>query len=841
MTYRRLDAERAVRERTRGAVMSSSLLVPVVLFLLAACNDVSPSARRGEVRAVLDPHGALVLARDPVRELALVGHGGGVSVYRLSDWSRPLGTATLSHSLPNAVAWVGDHAWFLHGRTTGEIVALTGIDLRDPAHPAMAGRITWPEQSAVASSDLTVVDGHLVVALARDVKVISIADPRAPVEIGSVGIETIQTFGVVARAAGGVWVNHHDGARLRLAAIDLTDPRSPRLGEATTIADDEELRRIPSSKLARAGDLLVVADSERITLIQDEANPKVRGSVAVPGAPARIWSHAYPIGDRIVAFDMSLTAEPARLHVVDIADPEAPAIIATLPAAAGCTSPGPRAMTDPSRRSLTLACSEGVVQLTLDDADRVALATLWAGAAPTVSVATTTHGILSVRGAEIVLRAARPPFDTIATVALPDDVTFARLRRHGDRVSLVTGAAGRFAVHPIGVDEARIEIRPAIASSPLPFVQQFAIHADRYLIVPASDPAPGIEIRGLDGTLVGRVESDRLVSAVTGGDGDLGVVETLEPLSNGRVEVYYQALDIRDPGHPALHPPIQMFDSYLQQDAVLVGTTFYVVQAPVATAGGALFSVIDFADPDRPRHRAGRLTSAEPNQFGYGLALRLVGRHALVADGLSGVSLFDVGHADLPLRAGRIDTIDFASAIDLDTDREILLVADRSSLQMIAWPASTADCAAGTYESLDQTCLPAIAPSCPDGECCLDAPTCHGGRRCVPEIGTCRLACSPFEEGSCGGGDACVLWFDDRFGCHPAGEVPIGASCTVDPNTRFDDCQAGALCIADDELAAPVCRRLCPLGAGASCGDPAAFECAALAPDIPAGVCMPRM
>jgi hypothetical protein len=132
----------------------------------------------------------------------------------------------------------------------------------------------------------------------------------------------------------------------------------------------------------------------------------------------------------------------------------------------------------------------------------------------------------------------------------------------------------------------------------------------------------------------------------------------------------------------------------------------------------------------------------------------------------------------------------------------------------------------------------------PDGPRFLDADV-H-----APCGKSASSVCNPLTQTGCNTGEKCT-WFrvseacGGEVGCAPAGDVPVGGSCTWGPDgalTGFDDCVLGAVC--DDSAGAGSCLAMCSL-ADATLPCPASLDCVAREglfsdgpTDVPlAGVC----
>jgi hypothetical protein len=158
------------------------------------------------------------------------------------------------------------------------------------------------------------VSGNLVVVAAggAGLHVVEVANPAAPRLV-----TTHRLFGSAydVRLAGSIaWVAAGAGG---LQAIDLSDPEFP-----VVIG----LRFVPglARDLAVAGEFVYVVDADFLSVfeVSNPNSPQLIGSLALAGLLRGVAAE----GDRVV-----VTAGAAGVHVVDVSDPSAPVLVATLP------------------------------------------------------------------------------------------------------------------------------------------------------------------------------------------------------------------------------------------------------------------------------------------------------------------------------------------------------------------------------------------------------------------------------------------------------------------------------------------------------------------------------
>jgi hypothetical protein len=294
--------------------------VAFVLTVLVLAGPVPAAEPGSELRLVDQGGGAIggvALAGDGVKRRALVGLGPRLAVLDLGQPLTPtlvgrspilpaivtdvaIDEAAAADRLP-ALAWVT-----LAGPWTGSdldyprTISAPGphaqghlIDLRDPAAPRIAGRVTAP--APILDAELA---GDLLLLAAGDggVVAVDVADPDEPHVLAEVkGLGQAVAVTTLVTAEGRIaWVLDRRGRRLR--ALDLGDPTAPRvLGDVRVGAW--------ASGLARRGTLLVVTDADGLLVIDVSApeRPVVQarrftGSYGFSGlGPAFGGDHLYVI------------------------------------------------------------------------------------------------------------------------------------------------------------------------------------------------------------------------------------------------------------------------------------------------------------------------------------------------------------------------------------------------------------------------------------------------------------------------------------------------------------------------------------------------------------------
>jgi len=165
---------------------------------------------------------------------------------------------------------------------------------------------------AVSGTYAYLAEGTSYLGTLRGLQVIEISDPESPQIVGSVDTPGFPQ----AVAVSGSYAYVADFFSLQV--IDITDPRHPQIvGSVDTPGH--------TLNVAVSGTYAFVADdggydgrgSLQVIEISDPRNPRIVGSMVTPG-------HAGAVG---VAGSYAYLAESDGLHVVDITNPERPALV----------------------------------------------------------------------------------------------------------------------------------------------------------------------------------------------------------------------------------------------------------------------------------------------------------------------------------------------------------------------------------------------------------------------------------------------------------------------------------------------------------------------------------
>ena len=293
--------------------------------------------------------------------LAAVGYSGDVIGVLPIELPTAVSAGVDGAIASSKLALADGRAFFAHGD-------LSVYDLAAPS-AAPLGRYALPAVSDVAMSDdvgialagnqlltfdlpdLTVLGAYtgevhcqscyaayLDVALAGDVayvsaaddglRVISLADPGAPVLLGSLDATTGYAELGVGSVAAGQLVYLADAGVCdgpNLLAFDLADPAAPRLVEAVAVEGCVAALDVDNGRLYAAGNFADRPGGTLTIFTESAAGPQLAGSLA--------WSE--PISSVRGFGDLVLVGTAAGLEVVSVADPTTPLAVASLPIPGG--------------------------------------------------------------------------------------------------------------------------------------------------------------------------------------------------------------------------------------------------------------------------------------------------------------------------------------------------------------------------------------------------------------------------------------------------------------------------------------------------------------------------
>jgi hypothetical protein len=188
----------------------------------------------------------------------------------------------------------------------GDYRGLRVIDIADPEHPEEVGFV-----EADTAYDV-VKDGHLVYlsCSAAGIRVVDVSDPTAPTVIG-----TLEGFraGFINIAGGVLYVPEYN---VGVHVVDVTDPTSPFVHDTMDVTK-------PLGRPAVNGDLLYIADSTQGVKVFDSINP------LTPVELSTISGARFGFGMAAVGELLFVATIYDGAFVFDVSDPSAPVELAT--------------------------------------------------------------------------------------------------------------------------------------------------------------------------------------------------------------------------------------------------------------------------------------------------------------------------------------------------------------------------------------------------------------------------------------------------------------------------------------------------------------------------------
>jgi hypothetical protein len=139
-----------------------------------------------------------------------------------------------------------------------------------------------------------------------------------------------------------------------------------------------------------------------------------------------------------------------------------------------------------------------------------------------------------------------------------------------------------------------------------------------------------------------------------------------------RKELNLYVIDIQNPARPTLITKVRNFDAGERiNDLKADGNFLYVAGAAKSQGSGKLY-IFSIATPDRTALLSKTFTGADPNaKSGDAAEIKIRGDLAYVADGVDGITIFDISDKLNPLRAGNINTPSFARGVSIDAQKQI--------------------------------------------------------------------------------------------------------------------------------------------------------------------------
>ncbi len=306
--------DKRVRRASRraGHAWWGACLALALLGAAGAARAQTPEPAPAEPPAppalpVLLQAGGDLTALAPFGDRLLLGQGPRVLILEPGQDGAPrlIGQSEVLGGLVTDIAVDGQRAYAVTSGYAPETDnALTVLDLADPTHPVVLGRLVEPWLS-----DVFALDGLVYVTAARSFLIVDFKDPALPVKLGSAYVlpADILVRGKLA------YLPAFDGMRI----LDVSDPLLPvQVGHWVTAANTYDV--------VLRGDVAFVTGSELLHVVD----------VSNPAAPTLITELPLPSGalDLDLADDLLLASFGGGegLHLLDVADPTAPHELATL-------------------------------------------------------------------------------------------------------------------------------------------------------------------------------------------------------------------------------------------------------------------------------------------------------------------------------------------------------------------------------------------------------------------------------------------------------------------------------------------------------------------------------
>lgn len=311
--------------------------------------DLSPvldgSHPEGPVAVASIPVAGSCVALDAARAIAYVGGEGRIQIVELD---RPLGPPVIATQSgvywPHAVAASGDTLYFVEGGCC-YWARLVVVDAANPDAPAIVSESFFERGGFI---DIALSGHHAFIAdqgigefIGNEpaLRVIDISDPAAPVLVGSLVLEEFWNQPMAVAVDGDLALM--TTALGQLLVLDVSTPAAPRRITTVDLSGPDILLRDARAILA-GGPGLIVLD------MSDPGAPKQVATLSLPVFGRRL----VPDGDLLyVLATPEYGAGTVGVHIVDLADPDAPVLLGSL--------------TWTGRRAGGLAVGDGIAYMTL--------------------------------------------------------------------------------------------------------------------------------------------------------------------------------------------------------------------------------------------------------------------------------------------------------------------------------------------------------------------------------------------------------------------------------------------------------------------------------------------
>ena len=541
----------------------------------------------------------------------------------------------------------------------GQGPRLVVLDAENPAAPIEIGR-SDPLPNTIA--DVTVVDEYAVVAAdLHGLRVLSLADPARPVEVGSLLPEDSARAVVVQDDVAYV-AERYAG----LSVVSIADRTAPELlANLKTLGNAEDL--------ALEGERLYLAAHEgglRVIDVSDPAQPVEIGALETLGRAC-----AVALRDDVAC----VADEDGWLHTISIAAPEAPELLASI----AVREPADVAIVG-DIAYVSSAWHEIVAVSIVDPASPAEVGSI-ARARAAVALATEGERLYAACG-ECGLRIVATDAQAPTVVGTWDDAA------HGFVVSvrgdLLCLGGYNEGIHVVSIADPEAPAELGFVLAPVAYAMAldgttlYALCGDDFLTVDLTDPSAPVELSRLElpgtGTGIGLIDGYAVI--ITSYDGllVLSIDDPAAPAVVGQLPIDGYGEDVRIVGDLAYVAAGGLYVVSLADlsqpyvvGALATGRPTYsiVLDGDVACLGeSSTMRIVSVADPAAP---------VELGLHTSGLATRLTAVDGLLAAGLGwqGVRLLDPSDPSDVKRLSRFDTAGLARQVVVVDD--MIYVADQ--------------------------------------------------------------------------------------------------------------------------------------------------------------------
>ena len=575
-------------------------------------------------------------------------------------WGTPLLAVAQPH-LEFASQWGGTaQAVDVVGTTVylGQGPRLVVLDATDPTAPVEIGR-SDPLPSVIA--DVTVdCDYAYVAADLHGLRILSLADPSHPVEVGALlpedAARAVVVDGDIAYVA-----DRYAG----LSVISVEDRTAPELLACLPTSGS-------ASDLALDGDILYVTDRENGLHVIDVSDPAQPVEIATLESVGRACAIALDTETACVV------DEGGWLHVVSVRDPAVPRLLASVEA----RYPQDVAILG-SVAYVSPGWSEIVAVSIADPADPVEIGIV-AGASGATALTGNGERLYAACG-ELGLRILSSAFEPVSVVGTWDDAAYGSSVCATDGIVCLGGSSE--GIHVVSIADPELPLRLGFVPSPNPNAMVldsstlYALCDDDLLAIDLTDPSAPVELSRLElpgtGTGIGLLDDVAVISTEYAGVLVVSIGDPAAPAMLAQLPIDGYGLDLRIVGDLAyvaasgiavvsladLTQPRVLGILATGRPAysiVLIGDTAYLGES-------SSMRIVSVADPLQP---------VELGLHVFGLGTRLATTDGLVIAGLGwqGVRLVDPSDPSDVEWLARFDTAGHARTMAVMGD--LIFVAD---------------------------------------------------------------------------------------------------------------------------------------------------------------------